>query len=305
MTNNIRHALWLFLLPLSVMVTEITIADDSTAANGPTHEEQISQWRQSRHDRLASEDGWLTLVGLEWLSDGENRVGNSPTSTVRIPGGPADWGTIYVNSDELRFIPATDSGVTVNGVESGEVILVADSQGEPTLVTSGDLSFYVIFRGSYALRIKNRQAPALLEFTGMDNYDFQPDWKFDARFIPAEEGQTIEIADVLGQLNPTPVYGYVEFERDGATHRLLGLGAEDSESVWFLFADRTSGRETYGAGRYLYSDGLPSDGRLVIDFNKAYNPPCVFSDYATCPLTPQENRLDVAVTAGEKNYKSH
>jgi len=305
MMNNIRHALWLFLLPVSMMVSEVTIADAATAATGPTHEEQINQWRQSRHDRLANENGWLTLVGLEWLSEGENRVGSSPASTVRIPGGPADWGTIYVNGDELRFIPAGGGGVTVDGVESGEVILVADSQGEPTIVSSGDLSFTVIFRESYALRIKNRQAPALLEFTGMDNYDFQPGWKFDARFIPAEEGQTIEIANVLGQLSPTPVYGYVEFERDGVTHRLLGLGSEDSQSVWFLFADRTSGRETYGAGRYLYSDGLPSDGHLVIDFNKAYNPPCVFSDYATCPLTPQENRLDMAVTAGEKSYKSH
>jgi len=145
----------------------------------------------------------------------------------------------------------------------------------------------------------------LLEFEGVDNFEIQPDWRFDARFIPAEEGQTIEIANVLGQLEASPVYGYAEFDRDGKTYRLLGLGEENSESVWFLFADRTSGRETYGAGRYLYSDGLPVDGRLVIDFNKAYNPPCAFSEYATCPLTPQENRLDLAVTAGEKSYHAH
>ena len=103
----------------------------------------------------------------------------------------------------------------------------------------------------------------------------------------------------------SPVYGYAEFERDGKVYRLLGLGDENSGSLWFLFADRTSGRETYGAGRYLYSDGMPENGKLVIDFNKAYIPPCAFSDYATCPLPPHQNRLDLAVTAGEKDYHAH
>jgi len=106
-------------------------------------------------------------------------------------------------------------------------------------------------------------------------------------------------------LSPSPVYGYAEFERDGKSYRLLGLGDENSESVWFLFADRTSGSETYGAGRFLYSDGMPENGKLVVDFNKAYNPPCAFSDYATCPLPPQQNRLNLAVTAGEKDYHAH
>lgn len=270
-----------------------------------THAEQIKDWRERRHERLSSEDGWLTLVGLEWLSEGENRVGSGVPDAISIPGGPGDWGTVVVDGDTLRFIAAKDSGVMVDDVETGEALLVADSQGEPTMVSSGDLSFYVIDRGSYALRIKDRQAEVLQNFTGVENYDIQPDWRFEGRFIPAEEGQTIEIANVLGQMSPTPVFGYVEFEREGKTYRLLGLGGEDSEAPWFLFTDRTTGKETYGAGRYLYSDGLPSGGRLVIDFNKAYNPPCAFSDFATCPLPPQENRLDLAVTAGEKAYHSH
>jgi uncharacterized protein (DUF1684 family) len=303
---KIVSTLWLASLSGLVMVPDVTLADTNSATLAPSaHEEQISEWRQRRHARLASEDGWLTLVGLEWLSEGENRLGNSSSSTIRIPGGPADWGTIYLQGDELRFVPAADSGVAVNGEPATEALLFADSQGEPTVIASENLSFHVIFRESYALRIKDSKAAALQEFEGVDNYEFQPDWRFEARFIPAEEGQTIEIANVLGQISPSPVSGYAEFERDGKTYRLLGLGDESSESVWFLFADRTSGRETYGAGRYLYSDGLPSDGRLVIDFNKAYNPPCAFSEYATCPLTPQENRLNLAVTAGEKNYHSH
>jgi hypothetical protein len=277
----------------------------TAGAAAVSHEEEIRDWRERRHARLASEDGWLTLVGLEWLQEGENRVGSSPSSTIRIEGGPEEWGTVSVNGGEIRFVAAPGSGVLVNGTEMGEATLVADNQGEPTVVSSGNLSFYVIFREGYALRIKDSQAVALKNFAGVENYEIQGDWRFETRFTPAPEGETIEIGNVLGQLSPTPVYGYVEFERDGQGYQLLGLGDEESESVWFLFADRTSGKDTYGAGRFLYSDGLPEKGRLVVDFNKAYNPPCVFNDYSTCPLPPQQNRLNLEVTAGEKDYHAH
>jgi len=293
------------LLTLMLLVPAAALAEAVETAMAQTHEEQIRDWRQNRDERLASDSGWMTLVGLEWLQEGENPVGSSTASnTIKIPGGPAHWGTIYLDGDELRFVPAQDSGVTVNGAEATEVLLVADNAGEPTLVSSGNLSFYVIFRESYALRIKDSQAPALQEFKGIETYDFQPDWRFNARFIPAEEGHTIEIANVLGHFSPSPVYGFAEFQRDGVNYRLLALGDETSESLWFLFADRTSGRGTYGAGRFLYSDGMPENGHLVVDFNKAYNPPCAFNDYSTCPLPPQQNRLDLAVTAGEKDYHS-
>ena len=288
-----------------VMAPFAVSADEPGTELLTSHEEQIRDWRQRRHDRLASDNGWMTLVGMEWLTEGENRVGSSPSSSARIPGGPADWGTLNLKGDELKFVPAEGNGVLVGGAEVAEAQLVADNQGEPTVVSSGDLSFYVIFRESYALRIKDKKAPGLLSFNGVPGYEFQADWRYDARFIPAEEGETIEIGNVLGQLSPSPVYGYIEFERAGETYRLLGLREEDSESLWFLFADRTSGRETYGAGRFLYSDGMPVDGRVAVDFNKAYNPPCAFNEYSTCPLPPQQNRLNLAVTAGEKDYHAH
>ncbi len=290
-------------LLISILLAFIPLA--AVAQSDPSHEDQIKEWRQSRNARLASDSGWMTLVGLEWLQEGENTVGSDPTSTAKIPGGPANWGTLFLNGDELRFTPAAGSGVTVNDATVVDAMLVADNQGTPSVVRSGDLSFYVIFRESYGLRIKDRKAPALLDFSSVPAYPIQQDWKFDARFIPAADDQTIEIANVLGYLSPTPVYGYAEFEREEQTYRLLGLGDENAESMWFLFADRTSGKETYGAGRFLYSDGLPENGRVLVDFNKAYNPPCAFNDYSTCPLPPQENRLDLPVTAGEKDYHSH
>mgnify|MGYP001563118852 CR=1 FL=1 len=266
------------------------------------HEAEITDWRQRRHERLASDSGWLSLAGLEWLQQGENRVGRGDGFDIQIQGGPADWGTITVTGEELIYAPATGADVTIDGLPASPTRLVPDVEGPPTVIRSGNLSMYAILRGSYALRIKDTRAPTLLAFTGIDNYPIDASWRFDARFTPAEPGRTMAIANVLGQSENMPVIGFVEFERDGRKYRLLGLAEKGVDSLWFLFADRTSGRETYGAGRFLYSDGMPENGRVVVDFNKAYNPPCAFNDYSTCPLPPQQNRLDLAVTAGEKNF---
>jgi uncharacterized protein (DUF1684 family) len=290
------------LMMFFLLACPLGLQGDSSEPVAESYEETIKGWRQRRVERLTSDNGYLTQVGLEWLQQGENRLGSLESSTIRIPGGPSDWGTIFVDGDEIKYRPAAGAGILVDGEEMAEATLLADNQGEPTLVSKGDMSFYVISRGSYALRIKNRNSEDRMGFTGITSYNIQPDWRMKARFTRAAEGQTIEIANVLGQSEPSPVLGTVEFERDGETFRLIGLGDEQSSSLWFLFADRTSGRETYGAGRFLYSDGLPENGLVVVDFNKAYNPPCAFNDYSTCPLPPQENRLKLAVTAGEKKY---
>jgi uncharacterized protein (DUF1684 family) len=171
------------------------------------------------------------------------------------------------------------------------------------VVRSDNISFHVVLRGSYALRIKDRLAPTLLAFEGVESYPIDAAWRKETRFIPAQPGRTIEIANVLGQSEDMRVAGTVEFEHEGRSFSLLALQEEGADSVWFLFADRSNGRETYGAGRFLYSDGMPENGRLVVDFNKSYNPPCAFSDFSTCPLPPQQNRLDLVVTAGEKDYR--
>lgn len=266
------------------------------------YEEQIREWRDKRDQRLADPDGWLTLVGLEWLEEGANSVGAADGSDARIPGGPASWGTLHLEGDTIRFVPNPSADVTVGGERTPEAVLVADDQGRPTVVRSGDLSFHVIHRDSYALRVKDRNAAVLKGFEGVPVYDIDPLWRVEGNIKRAEPGTVIEIANVLGQTSPSPVYGTFEFERDGQPFSLLALGDEQSQSLWFLFADKTSGRETYGAGRFLYSDGMPEDSKLVVDFNKAYNPPCAFTDYSTCPLPPQQNRLRLAVRAGEKKY---
>ena len=290
------------LLVLCSSLVALPVALQAQSVDEATYLAEIQKWRQARHDRLADDNGWLTLVGLEWLVEGENAVGSAESNAARIPGGPESWGVIRVEGDTIMFSTTPDNGVTVDGKGIQEVRLIADNQGQPTIVRHGDLSFYVIYRESDALRIKDRKAPVLVAFHGVPQYEIQPDWLIEGEFVRAAEGTTIGIADVLGHTSDSPVYGTFTFERDGQPYSLLALGTEVSKTLWFLMADKTSGRETYGAGRFLYSEGMPENGRLLVDFNKPYNPPCAFNDYSTCPLPPQQNRLRLAVTAGEKKY---
>jgi uncharacterized protein (DUF1684 family) len=292
--------LWALLALLPWLATASETARDETASS---HEQQVLEWRANRDTGLRKENGWLSLVGLEWLKPGMNSLGSGAGNSAHIPGQLEYWGEIELTENGMVFRPAPGSGVQVDGATVREAVLLADnSEAAPTVVSHGTTSFHVIFRESYGLRISDSQAPARLEFKGVENYDIQQQWLVKGRFIPAETGTTIEIGNVLGQLLDMPVFGYFEFAMDGKPHRLAALGEEGDTSLWFIFADRTSGRETYGAGRFLYSNGMPADGSLLVDFNKAYNPPCAFNDYSTCPLPPLENRLDLRVTAGEKNF---
>ena len=283
---------------LAVMVGGVMTVE----AGGDVHRQAVENWRADRHASLSAPGGYLSQVGLEWLRDGENRVGSAADNDIRLSGGPALWGSVFVENDQVRFVRSTDQQVTIDGELVNEARLIPDTEGEATTVRHGTFSFYVIFRESFALRVKDTQAEARLSFEGVENYPINEDWLINGRFTPAREGVTIEIVNVLGQVSDSAVLGTFEFEKDGKTHSLLGLADEETEDVWFIFADRTSGHGTYGAGRFLHSDAMPESGRLTVDFNKAYNPPCAFNPYSTCPLPPQRNRMDLKVTAGEKDF---
>jgi uncharacterized protein (DUF1684 family) len=301
----------LVLLGVTGSLSHVAASDPGAAgvpASSPdaeSHRALILEWRQKRNERLASDFGWLSLVGLEWLQEGENRIGSAQGNTIRLSGGPDYWGSVILEDNKLRFIPADNESVMVDDAHASEVPMVSDAEGTPTIVQSGTIRFYPMLRGSYALRVKDSQAPVRVNFKGTENFKIQRDWRIEGRFIPAEEGETVEIGNVLGQLIPSPVYGRFEFERDGVTYRMVAAGDEYSESLEFMFADRSNGHSTYAAGRFVHSDGLPENGRLVVDFNKTYNPPCAFNDYSTCPLPLQENRLNLEVTAGEKDFHTH
>jgi uncharacterized protein (DUF1684 family) len=170
-------------------------------------------------------------------------------------------------------------------------------------VSFGSASFYVIDRdGRKALRVKDSEAPGRQHFAGIDSFPIDAGWRIEAGWVPAKPGEALEMGTALGTIDKFPVPGKLEFTRDGRHFELLPVIEEPGDAQYFIvFADQTSGKETYGAARFLYIDP-PKDGKVVLDFNKAYNPPCAFTGFATCPLAPPENRLDMRVTAGEKNY---
>jgi len=296
-------ALAAVLLVCLIQATGSLSADTASSAGAEAaHEQQVLQWRAKRDAGLRKENGWLSLVGLEWLKNGSNSICSAAENSVVITGGPARWGEIHLSEEGLMFTPDPGAGVLVDGETVSSKRLLADDSDVPTVVSYDILSFHIIFRESYGVRISDTRAPTLLNFACVENFDIQHSWLVDGKFITADAGQTIEIGNVLGQLSDMSLVGYFEFEADGKLHRLAAVREDESESLWFLFADRTSGRETYGAGRFLYSEAMPVNGRLLVDFNKAYNPPCAFNDYSTCPLPPLENRLDLSVTAGEKSF---
>lgn len=269
---------------------------------------EIEKWRADRVGRLTAEDGWLSVVGLSWLEEGENSVGSAPSSRVVLPAGraPARLGTIRRSRDGAVLTVASGVSVTHDGKPVRTLALASDAEGDPTILRHRTLSFYLIRRGDrLGVRVKDSAAPARRDFHGIDDYAIDPRWRVAARFEPYRPKKSIPIPNVLGQVTQEPSPGAVVFSIAGREYRIDAVDEEGEEDLFLIFGDRTNGTETYGAGRFLYAPRPGRDGKTVVDFNKAYNPPCAFTAYATCPLPPPQNRLPIAVTAGEKRYGKH
>jgi len=270
------------------------------------HEAAVHAWWAARDARLRDPDGWLTLVGLHWLEPGKNRFGADSANEIvlRGDGVPPRAGSLWLTDGAVRLVPATPA-VARNGEPLGEAELADDTTGEPTVIDLGTLRMYVIRRGErFGLRVRDHAAPALRTFEGMRHFPIDPDWRVSGRLEPAPAGREIEIVDVTGAVSHEPTPGQVAFERGGATWRIDALpGDEKDGSLWLIFADDTNGHETYGGGRFLFTEPVAADGSVAVDFNLAYNPPCVFSPFATCPLPPAQNRLSLRIEAGELSYE--
>lgn len=266
--------------------------------------QEIEALRKERNEGLKTEDGWFTLVGLFWLEPGENRFGSGVDNRVILPEdrSPAFAGILIREGNAVKVRVAPGVPVTSGGQPVTEAALTSDAQGKPTVLELGSLSFFVIQRGDkVGVRVKDSKSPALTAFHGLDFYPVQPEWKVNARFEPYDPPKPVAVPNVLGQVADIPSPGAVVFEWQGKTYRMDALQGSPDGGLSLLFADQTNGKETYGAGRFL-DTAPPKDGRVVVDFNTAYNPPCAFTSFATCPLPPAQNRLALAVTAGEKKY---
>jgi uncharacterized protein len=267
-----------------------------------SYKAQIERWRERRVKSLTSDDGWLTLAGLFWLKEGANTVGTASKSNIVLPKGsaPAEVGTFEFSNGATTFHAAPGAGVTINGKPATSALLQPDTQGKPDILQIRALTMYVIQRGArFGIRLKDRNSEALKKFTHLRYFPVNEDYRVVARFVPYNPPKKIAVPDILGDTSEEPSPGYVEFKLNGRNCRLDPV--EEDGFLFFIFKDLTSGKETYPPGRFLYTDP-PKDGQVVLDFNKAYNPPCAFTPYATCPLPPAQNHLPVRVEAGELRY---
>lgn len=271
----------------------------------PDYISEIEQWHQKRISRLKEESGWLNLVGLFWLKEGENKFGSATDNDIVFPSGPEHIGLLVLQDSIVTIKVLPDVQVLNNEKPVSEMTLKDDHSEEPTILQVGSLRWYIIKRTKgYAIRLRDLNAELLKTFKGIGIFPINDDWKIEAKFEKYDPPKKITIPDIIGTSDEENSTGAVIFTKNNQTFRMDALDAGGNR-IWFIFADETSGEETYGAGRFLYTDKADSNGIVILDFNKAYNPPCVFTRFATCPLPPKDNYLKLRITAGEKMWGDH
>jgi len=268
------------------------------ADTNPGYRQQIEQWRSEHQRQLTADDGWLTVVGLDWLKEGDNRVGADPSSEVPLPPGsaPQRVAVISFHAGKAMLHPVAGVPLLLNGKPAGVTALRADDD----VLALNRLRFYLIQRGDkVGVRLKDNDSAARKHFQGLSWYPVDRSWSVEAKFTAWTTPHALSFHNTIGQLEKESSPGYVTFQKAGGEYRLEPM--IDDGKLFFVLRDATSGKTTYGASRFLYAD-QPKNGKVLLDFNKAENPPCAFTAYATCPLPPPENRLALAITAGEKKY---
>jgi uncharacterized protein len=286
-------------------------AAGSPAAEG-AYRQEIEAWQKQRITRLTSDEGWLVVSGLTWLKPGPNPFGSAPSNSVVLPGHsvPPKAGVLVLQGDRvsIELLPGTRATLRVGTEEKplGKAELRDDVPGPYDVVAIGDVRFFVIDReGRMGIRVRDLRSPRRTEWKGLQYFSIDAGYRVVARFVPHAQPVKIKVPSVLG--------GTTDMVSPGRLHFRLGnqdlsldpvIEEEGDQRLFVIFRDSTAGKQTYGAGRFVYTD-LPKDDKVVLDFNKAYTPPCAFTAYATCPLPPPQNRLKVAIPAGEKFADRH
>lgn len=273
----------------------------------PEYLEEIKKWDQRRAERLKADDGWLNLVGRTWLKPGENKFGSAKDNDVVIESDKVpDYMGVFDFKDSTVMMKVSD-GVEVlfNDNPVKEMVMIGDTKKDMTVFQYGPIKWNLIVRDTlYGIRFRDLESELVKKFSGIERFPVNEDWKVSADFEAYDPPKKIEVPNVLGQIDVEPSPGAVVFTMDNQTYRIDVIDAGDR--LWLIFADGTSGEETYGGGRFLYTDSkADSTGKVIVDFNKAYNPPCVLTKYATCPLPPKQNYIKLRITAGEKMWGGH
>lgn len=291
----------------STKILLVAVAGFLLACNSPkTHTDTVLDWRAERQASLQRPDGWLTLIGLYWLMEGDNPFGSDSSNAVVFPQVhmPPVAGNFHLKDGIVTITIDPGVGVTVDGAPISNMELLSDVTGTPTVLSLGTLTFLVINRaGALAIRIKDSASAALAGFKGLDYYPIDEKWRIMATFNPSPSGtrgMVIPTFQGPSQILESP--GSVEFEIDGEPYSLDVFIEEGDTEYFIIFGDQTNGSGSYGGGRFLTAATADKDGMVVLDFNLAYSPPCVFTPFATCPLPPLQNRLPIRIAAGEKAY---
>ena len=271
------------------------------------HRAEVEAWQERRAESVKQPDGWLSVVGLFWLEQGANGFGSDSANPIIFPGTdvPLYIGTFIRNGESVRMDVAPGVTVTHEGEPVTSLALSSDVSGRPVVAQHGSLRWYVIERhDQVGIRLKDTANAAIEQFDGIETFPIGSEWIIPARFDRYDPPKTIDVPNVIGFVSQQPSPGAVVFRVAGEKYRLDVTGDPNGESFFITFGDGTNGLETYGGGRFLSVDAPDEHGRMFIDFNLAYNPPCVFTAFATCPLPPHQNRLPVRIEAGAKTYHS-
>ena len=270
----------------------------------PNYVKEINEWDAKRVNRLKADDGWLNLVGRFWLEKGESTFGSSKDNDIVIESSklPEHIGSFIFNDTTVTFKAKEGVEVLLDGKPVKEIVLIDDQKMDITVLQIGSIKFNLIIRDTlYGIRFRDLNSDLVKNFKGVERFPIDESWKITAKFEAYNPVKEIDVPNVLGQISKEKCPGAVVFERDGKTHRIDAVD-EGGDRLFLIIADQTSGEETYGGGRFMYVNKSDSSGTILLDFNKAYNPPCVFTKYATCPLPPLQNYLKLRIEAGEKVY---
>ncbi|HVF91179.1 MAG TPA: DUF1684 domain-containing protein, partial [Blastocatellia bacterium] len=272
----------------------------ATAIGQASYSATIKAWREKREAELRSDGGWLTVAGLFWLKEGANRFGTDPSNEIVLPKGStlSRAGAFEFHGGKTTLRAEPGANVLSEGRAITALEIRTDADEKPTVLTVGAVTLQVIKRGErYGVRMRDKNSRRRREFTGLRWFPAREPFRIKASFVAYDKPRDIAITNVLGDVQNMPSPGYALFALGGRKYRLDPVLEDDR--LFFIFSDLTSGKSTYPAGRFLYSD-MPENGFVTLDFNQAVNPPCAFTSFATCPLPPRQNRLKVAISAGEK-----
>lgn len=277
----------------------------AAAAPSASYAESVAAARALRIAELTRVDGYLALTASGWLDPGANSVGSAADNRFVVSAAPAHLGVLQLEAGGAVSLRLADTdGITVDGQPAAATVALRtqgpDDGQQPTRVGFGSSYLYVVENGDQrGLRVKDNSARLRTHFPGLDYFPIDPAWRVEADWVPFATPHALRIAYVTGTEADVPIIGKAVFQRDGHTYELLPI--VEGDQLFFVFTDRTAGRLTYGGARFLYA-AMPKNGKLLLDFNLAQNPPCAITPHVVCPLAPPENRLQLAVTAGEKKF---